>query len=139
MNKTLLRWTLPLAAVAAAAQAARTLAERIAEKLELTPDALLAQEGEVSPNEIADLEPKLERLVRDREAMGPVNLRAEEELTEIDAQREKMIAERDDLAGRGVERHAGGGVGEVVGHRHATGSRVASKRSLSAAAGTGVG
>ena len=44
----------------------------------------------------------------------------------------------DDGVGR-VERDAGGCVGEVVTHRHATGSWVASKRSLSAASGTMVG
>ena len=85
------------AAVAAAAQGAKTLAERIAEKLELTPDALAAQEPDASPNDIPELEPKLERLVRDREAMGPVNLRAEAEAEELETQIAGMIAEREDL------------------------------------------
>ena len=87
------------AAVAAAAQSARTLAERIAEKLELTPEGLLAQEGEVPPHEIPELEPKLERLVRDRDAMGPVNLRAEVEAEEMETQISGMNAEKADLEG----------------------------------------
>ena len=39
----------------------------------------------------------------------------------------------------GLERDAGRSVGQIVGHAQATGSRVASKRSLSAAIGTVVG
>jgi len=73
----------------------------IAQELETTPAALAdvagLKEGDELP-EIADIERRLESLRGDRERLGAVNLRAEEELTEIDAQREKMIAERDDLA-----------------------------------------
>jgi chromosome segregation protein len=58
---------------------------------------LAAQEPDASPNDIPELEPKLERLVRDREAMGPVNLRAEAEAEELEAQIAGMIAEREDL------------------------------------------
>ncbi len=88
------------AAIAAAAQAARTLAERIAEKLELTPEALLAQQDEaaaIAPSDMADMEHRLERLVREREAMGPVNLRAEAEAEELEQQIAGLNAERDDL------------------------------------------
>ena len=41
---------------------------------------------------------RLERLSLDRERLGPVNLIAEQELTEIEAEREKSLAERDELA-----------------------------------------
>ncbi len=85
------------AAVAAAAQGARTLAERIAEKLDLTPEALAAREGAVDPALIPDLEPKLERLLRDRDAMGPVNLRAEAEAEELEGQMATLTAEKEDL------------------------------------------
>ncbi len=47
----------------------------------------------------ADVEsPRLERLTLDRERIGPVNLLAEQELTEIEETREKSAAERDELA-----------------------------------------
>ncbi len=42
--------------------------------------------------------PRLERLTMDRERIGPVNLLAEEELAEIEGEREKSMAERDELS-----------------------------------------
>jgi len=53
----------------------------------------------VPPHEIPELEPKLERLVRDRDAMGPVNLRAEVEAEEMETQISGMNAEKADLEG----------------------------------------
>jgi chromosome segregation protein len=47
---------------------------------------------------IAEVERKLESLRADRERLGAVNLRAEEELAEIEASRDKMLAEREDLS-----------------------------------------
>ncbi|WP_166142263.1 chromosome segregation protein SMC [Methylosinus sp. RM1] len=47
---------------------------------------------------IPDIERRLEGLKADRERLGAVNLRAEEELGEIETQRDKMMAEREDLA-----------------------------------------
>ncbi len=73
----------------------------IAQELDTTPAALAnlagLKEGDALP-EFSDIERRLEALRGDRERLGAVNLRAEEELAEIDSQREKMIAERDDLA-----------------------------------------
>ena len=73
----------------------------IAQELETTPAALAdvagLKEGDELP-EISDIERRLEALRSDRERLGAVNLRAEEELSEIDTQRDRMIAERDDLA-----------------------------------------
>lgn len=46
---------------------------------------------------VAELESRLQRLVREREAMGPVNLRAEQEAAELDTQRTTLTGERDDL------------------------------------------
>ena len=40
---------------------------------------------------------KLDSLKQERERLGAVNLRADEELAEVEASREKMIAEREDL------------------------------------------
>ncbi|MEK4033425.1 chromosome segregation protein SMC [Methylocystis sp. IM3] len=85
----------------AAKQRAADIERAIAHDLETTPAALAGlagvKEGDELPD-IAEIEKRLESLRADRERLGAVNLRAEEELTEIDAQREKMIAERDDLA-----------------------------------------
>ena len=47
---------------------------------------------------IPEIERRLEGLKADRERLGAVNLRAEDELAEIETQRDKMTAERDDLA-----------------------------------------
>ncbi|MBG0809248.1 chromosome segregation protein SMC [Methylosinus sp. H3A] len=47
---------------------------------------------------IPDIERKLEGLKADRDRLGAVNLRAENELAEIETQRDKMMAEREDLA-----------------------------------------
>jgi len=85
------------AAIAAAAQSARTLAERIAEKLSLTPEALMEQEGAVETQGLDEMERRLERLTRERESMGPVNLRAEAEAEELEQQITGLTSERDDL------------------------------------------
>ncbi|MBI3274493.1 MAG: AAA family ATPase, partial [Methylocystis sp.] len=47
---------------------------------------------------LEQIESRLEQLKAVRERLGPVNLRAEQELAEVEAQRDKMIAERDDLS-----------------------------------------
>ena len=45
----------------------------------------------------AEIEENLEKLRRDRERLGAVNLRAEEELREVEAQHTTLTTERDDL------------------------------------------
>ena len=45
----------------------------------------------------AEVEEKLDRIRRERERLGAVNLRAEEELNEVEAQHQKLVSERDDL------------------------------------------
>jgi chromosome segregation protein len=52
--------------------------------------------GEDAPP-LADVEAKLDRLRRERERLGSVNLLAEQELRELEAQHGKLTAERDDL------------------------------------------
>ncbi len=74
--------------------------ERIAERLRCEPDGVMALAEVQSLDELPDLEKaehKLERLVHEREAMGAVNLRAEEEANELEQQITAMTAERDDL------------------------------------------
>jgi chromosome segregation protein len=85
------------AGVAQAAQAARAVAERIDEKLELSPEQLMQQEGDVDPAGMAEMEARLERLLRERDAMGPVNLRAEDEAAELEARIDGLNGEKDDL------------------------------------------
>jgi len=86
-----------------AEQAARdrnAIVDRIAERLRLAPEQVLeaaeAQSLEELP-ELAQAERRLERLVNERESMGAVNLRAEEEAAELDQQIVAMTGERDDL------------------------------------------
>lgn len=88
------------AEVEQALQSADTIRERITERLECAPEAALeaggvAEDETLPPRE--DVERKLERLTRERDNMGPVNLRAEQEATELDEQISSMHTERDDL------------------------------------------
>ncbi|MBX3505112.1 MAG: chromosome segregation protein SMC [Parvibaculum sp.] len=74
--------------------------ERIREVLECEPEAAIAQanleEGAELP-ELEQIDAKLERLKRERESLGGVNLRAEEESRELAEQLETMTSEREDL------------------------------------------
>jgi chromosome segregation protein len=74
--------------------------ERIVERLRCEPDGVLALAEVQSIDELPELEKaehKLERLVHERETMGAVNLRAEEEANELEQQITGMTTERDDL------------------------------------------
>ncbi len=87
------------AAVSAADQACRAVAVRIGERLDMTPEQLrevagLVEEERPDPEE---LQRKLDRLSRERDNMGPVNLRAEQEVEELEARIGGMVAEKDDL------------------------------------------
>ncbi len=72
----------------------------IREAFDIEPSAA-AELAETKPGAelpgIVEVEDKLDRIRRERERLGAVNLRAEEELNEVDAQHAKLIAERDDL------------------------------------------
>ena len=76
------------------------IAHEIREMLEVEPDAVAALAG-IEPNaalpDVAGIEAELDRLRRDRERLGAVNLRAEEELRDIEAQHTALTTERDDL------------------------------------------
>ncbi|HAE02942.1 MAG TPA: hypothetical protein DCG04_16140, partial [Rhodospirillaceae bacterium] len=73
---------------------------RVREKLDCTPEEALAQSG-LEPDAALppqdDVERRIERLARERDAIGPVNLRAEQEAAELEEQIASMQAERDDL------------------------------------------
>jgi chromosome segregation protein len=71
------------------------LAEFDVEPAGLVAFAGLAKGGE--PPEAEIVERKLENLRQERERLGAVNLRADVELAEVVASRERLVAERDDL------------------------------------------
>ena len=74
--------------------------ERIVERLRCEPDGVLALAEVQSLEELPEMEKaehRLERLVHERETMGAVNLRAEEEAGELEQQITGMTSERDDL------------------------------------------
>ena len=87
-------------ALEAANQSLKDIAALIAERLECRPPEALGKsdhkEGKELPN--AELiETRLDRLRRERERMGPVNLRAELEAQEIREQIDTLQTERNDL------------------------------------------
>jgi chromosome segregation protein len=77
------------------------VAHEIHELLDVAPDAVAALAG-IAPGaslpDVAAIEIDLDKLRRDRERLGAVNLRAEEELREVEAQHASLTTERDDLA-----------------------------------------
>ncbi|MEQ8355063.1 MAG: chromosome segregation protein SMC [Kiloniellaceae bacterium] len=87
-------------AVSQSRQTLDTVIQKVREKLECTLDTVLevaeiAEDQELPPRE--DVETKLARLVRERENLGAVNLRAEVEARELDEQIVGMQSERGDL------------------------------------------
>jgi chromosome segregation protein len=72
----------------------------IKEMLEVEPAELAALAG-VQPGtalpDVAEVEANLDKLRRDRERLGAVNLRAEEELRDVETQHTGLATERDDL------------------------------------------
>ena len=88
------------AAVEQAQQAADVIAERIDEKLGCFPKNALEAGGvgadeTLPPKEEVSL--KLDKLVRERENMGAVNLRAEEDSREVQEEHATLVTEKQDL------------------------------------------
>ena len=87
-------------AVAQANLGLETITERVQERLECSLDQVL-EIAELDPSQDLparrDIESKLERLSRERENIGPVNLRAEAEAKELDEQISGMQNEKEDL------------------------------------------
>ena len=72
----------------------------IRDMLEVEPDGVAAMAEIKHGDELPDLhavESDLDKLRRDRERLGAVNLRAEEELHEVEATHNTLTTERDDL------------------------------------------
>ncbi|MBO6782138.1 MAG: AAA family ATPase [Alphaproteobacteria bacterium] len=87
-------------AVAQATQTLQTVVERIDERLECKPDDVLPLAEVPEGKELPDFEAserRLERLLRERDNMGPVNLRAEQESEELEEKIETIHSEREDL------------------------------------------
>ena len=88
------------AAVEQAEQASEALIERMEDRLNCGPGALRELSGIAEDAEMPELEAaekRVERLLRERENMGPVNLRAEVEAQELGEQIETLTTEREDL------------------------------------------
>ena len=99
------------AAALAEARGAEAVAERIAERLELTPEELLAQTADHSGESTEEVSRRLDRLQAERDGMGPVNLRADAEAEEMESQIADLNRERDDLTAAIAKlRHA---IGEI--------------------------
>ncbi|MGB9296191.1 MAG: AAA family ATPase, partial [Pseudolabrys sp.] len=76
------------------------IGREIHDMLEIEPAAVaeLAEIGRTDPlPDLVEIEERLERLRRERERLGAVNLRAEEELREVETQHSSLTTERDDL------------------------------------------
>jgi chromosome segregation protein len=76
------------------------LATEIRDILDTEPETLAGLAGfdaDTPLPAVAEIEAELEKLKRDRERLGAVNLRAEEELREVETQHTTLTGERDDL------------------------------------------
>jgi chromosome segregation protein len=86
--------------VAQANEARQSLAEHIRERLDCAPEETLAL-AEIDPGEDLpprdQIETRIQRLIRERENIGPVNLRAEAEAGELETQLSGLKNERGDL------------------------------------------
>jgi len=81
-------------------QDSRVVAERINEKLGCLPEEVLKQAGLETVTDLPaqeTVERDISKLLRARDAIGPVNLRAEKELEDINERIEAMGSEREDL------------------------------------------
>ena len=94
------------ASIAARLEAANERLEEVTSQLRETaraePEALrqqLADEAVAIPADAGGVEAHLYNLERQRDAIGPVNLRAEEDAAEVSGRLEGLLAERADLTG----------------------------------------
>ncbi|MEL6678228.1 MAG: chromosome segregation protein SMC [Pseudomonadota bacterium] len=83
----------------AAVAQVETAADRIREDLDVSPETLLetldADPDAMPPSEM--IETDIARLRRQRDALGAVNLRAEEDAAEVEEERAALATEKDDL------------------------------------------
>ncbi|MTH65301.1 chromosome segregation protein SMC [Paracoccus shanxieyensis] len=81
----------------AATEAEAAARLRIHDDAETTPEALLETLGEAEDISPAALEDQIARLRASRDALGAVNLRADEDKQELETERDRLAAEKDDL------------------------------------------
>ena len=82
------------------AQALQVITERAAERIKARPEEALEAVEVKDDEKLPDreqIEARVERLKRERENMGAVNLRAEAEAQELDERINSMLTEREDL------------------------------------------
>ena len=78
-------------------EAVAQAAQRIRDELETTPEALREAIGADPGTSAADLETDVARIKRQRDALGPVNLRAEDDAAELRAEHDTLTTEKADL------------------------------------------
>ncbi|NDV99147.1 chromosome segregation protein SMC [Salipiger sp. PrR002] len=87
------------ARVDAARETVTAAAERIEEEQETTPERLLAR-LDIAPSDMPgseEIEADVNRLKRQRDALGAVNLRAEEDAREVRGEHDTLVQEKTDL------------------------------------------
>ncbi|MCP4328981.1 MAG: AAA family ATPase [Alphaproteobacteria bacterium] len=87
-------------AVAQIEQSRDAIRDRMKERLDCAPDQALAVAGHEPGDQLPEpgtVETRLERLLRERDNIGPVNLRAEQEVKELGEQIASLDQERGDL------------------------------------------
>ena len=99
-----------MATLEAANQSKSAMQQSVEERFECQPNELIsseaealskfkdAEDGHIKTGSAEELKNRKERLVRDREAIGAVNLRAETEAAEIEKQLGSILAEQNDLS-----------------------------------------
>ena len=83
----------------AAQETATQASERIQDEMELTPEALL-KTLDLAPENMPSshtIENDVNRLKRQRDALGAVNLRAEEDAREVQEEHDSLVSEKQDL------------------------------------------
>ena len=83
----------------AAQETATQASERIQDEMELTPEALL-KTLDLAPENMPSshtIESDVNRLKRQRDALGAVNLRAEEDAREVQEEHDSLVSEKQDL------------------------------------------
>ena len=82
----------------AATEAEANAAARIRDEAETTPQALLEALGEAEEIAPEALEDQITRLRQQRDALGAVNLRADEDKQELETERDRLAGEKADLS-----------------------------------------
>ncbi|WP_134678658.1 chromosome segregation SMC family protein [Paracoccus ravus] len=81
----------------AAIEAEAAARARILEETEATPEALHDSLGELEDVRLDALEDRIQRLRQQRDSLGAVNLRAEDDKQELETERDRLGAEKSDL------------------------------------------